>query len=154
MFIKFGNLFLRKYSCFPTLGFIKHRGFFVTELFCKHSSVINDHGTLSLFRKLYSSGNFSNKVTILGNSRIPTCWRCCNHGTLRFQRHVACWVLSRQNNWGQFSRNFSSSRNPYQKRNRTTAIYTIALAIVVLGASYAAVPLYRIFCQVIGLWSL
>ena len=35
-----------------------------------------------------------------------------------------------------------------QRKNQTTAIYTVALVIVVLGISYAAVPLYRMFCQV------
>lgn len=52
------------------------------------------------------------------------------------------------NCWGQSSRNISNSMNRHQQRNRTTAVYTVALVIVVLGASYAAVPLYRIFCQV------
>ena len=58
------------------------------------------------------------------------------------------WIFLNGCYFRQFSRNFSSSRNRYQQRNRTTAIYTVALVVVVLGASYAAVPLYRIFCQV------
>ena len=33
-------------------------------------------------------------------------------------------------------------------RNRTTAVYTIALAVTIVGLSYLAVPLYRLFCQV------
>lgn len=36
----------------------------------------------------------------------------------------------------------------FNARNRTTAIYVIALAITVMGFSYLAVPLYRLFCQV------
>ena len=54
---------------------------------------------------------------------------------------------TRTSNCG-FSRNFSSFQNSYHQKNKTTAIYTIALVTVVLGGSYAAVPLYRIFCQV------
>ena len=33
-------------------------------------------------------------------------------------------------------------------RNKTTAIYTIALAVAIVGLSYLSVPLYRLYCQV------
>ena len=33
-------------------------------------------------------------------------------------------------------------------RNKTTAIYIIALAVTVVGLSYLSVPLYRLYCQV------
>ncbi|KAL9956918.1 hypothetical protein ACROYT_G038478 [Oculina patagonica] len=36
-------------------------------------------------------------------------------------------------------------------RNRTTAIYIIALVLTVVGFSYLAVPLYRLYCQATGL---
>lgn len=42
----------------------------------------------------------------------------------------------------------SNSSSAFNERNRTTAIYVIALAITVVGFSYLAVPLYRLFCQV------
>ena len=35
-----------------------------------------------------------------------------------------------------------------KERNLTTLLYLISLAVLTTGASYAAVPLYRIFCQV------
>jgi hypothetical protein len=35
-----------------------------------------------------------------------------------------------------------------KERNLTTLLYLISLAVLTAGASYAAVPLYRIFCQV------
>lgn len=39
--------------------------------------------------------------------------------------------------------------NPEQKKRlRSTALYMTGLGILVAGLSYAAVPLYRIFCQV------
>lgn len=41
-----------------------------------------------------------------------------------------------------------NSSSAFTERNRTTAIYVIALAITVVGFSYLAVPLYRLFCQV------
>ena len=34
--------------------------------------------------------------------------------------------------------------------NRNTVMYAVAIAIAVTGLSYAAVPLYRIFCQASG----
>lgn len=34
--------------------------------------------------------------------------------------------------------------------NRNTVMYAIAIAITVTGLAYAAVPLYRIFCQASG----
>ena len=40
------------------------------------------------------------------------------------------------------------NQSPWQQPNKTTVTYMIAIAIVVVGLSYAAVPLYRIFCQV------
>ena len=34
-----------------------------------------------------------------------------------------------------------------RERNRTTLLYLVSAAIATVGASYAAVPLYRVFCQ-------
>lgn len=53
--------------------------------------------------------------------------------------HSPCFPLMQ-------SRNFSSRGAP----NTSTVRYIIATAIVVLGLSYAAVPLYRLFCQASG----
>lgn len=40
--------------------------------------------------------------------------------------------------------------NPYAERNKTLVMYVCAGAITVVGLSYAAVPLYRLFCQTTG----
>jgi len=46
-------------------------------------------------------------------------------------------------------RSYNATERTHQSRNnRSTLVYTTAVAIVVLGLSYAAVPLYRMFCQV------
>ena len=45
---------------------------------------------------------------------------------------------------------YPSSSSQWEKANRTTMTYITALAIAVVGLSYAAVPLYRIFCQASG----
>lgn len=36
----------------------------------------------------------------------------------------------------------------WRRRNKTTLTYVAAVAVAMLGASYAAVPLYRLYCQV------
>ena len=43
---------------------------------------------------------------------------------------------------------YTTQRTSQSRNNRSTLVYTTAIAIVVLGLSYAAVPLYRMFCQV------
>ncbi|XP_055983365.1 cytochrome c oxidase assembly protein COX11, mitochondrial [Sorex fumeus] len=39
----------------------------------------------------------------------------------------------------------------WRRRNRTVLTYVAAVAVGMLGASYAAVPLYRLYCQTTGL---
>lgn len=39
----------------------------------------------------------------------------------------------------------------WRRRNKTTLTYVAAVAVAMLGASYAAVPLYRLYCQTTGL---
>ena len=43
---------------------------------------------------------------------------------------------------------YTTGRNRQSRSNLSTLVYSTAAAIVVLGLSYAAVPLYRMFCQV------
>lgn len=44
----------------------------------------------------------------------------------------------------------SPNKNQLYDQNRTTLKYIVAIAIFVVGLSYAAVPLYRVFCQASG----
>ena len=44
----------------------------------------------------------------------------------------------------------TGAHSSWDKANRTTVTYMAALAVAVVGLSYAAVPLYRIFCQASG----
>lgn len=45
----------------------------------------------------------------------------------------------------------SGRSSSWQKAaNKNTVMYAVAIAIAVTGLSYAAVPLYRIFCQALG----
>src|SRR5688572_32481810 len=40
--------------------------------------------------------------------------------------------------------------NPQLRRHRTIALWCAALVVAMVGASYAAVPLYRMFCEATG----
>ena len=54
---------------------------------------------------------------------------------------------------GMVRRYYTTGGTRRSRSNRSTFIYSTALAVVVLGLSYAAVPLYRMFCQVQDLWT-
>ena len=41
-------------------------------------------------------------------------------------------------------------KSQWKSANRSTVTYMVALAVAVMGLSYAAVPLYRLFCQASG----
>ena len=45
-------------------------------------------------------------------------------------------------------RSFSDRGTKYYTANKNTSVYVAAIAVLVLGLSYAAVPLYRLYCQV------
>lgn len=47
--------------------------------------------------------------------------------------------------------NKSTVASHWQKRNKTVMLYVTAGAVLVIGFSYAAVPLYTVFCQVSNL---
>ncbi|XP_054762923.2 cytochrome c oxidase assembly protein COX11, mitochondrial-like [Lytechinus pictus] len=44
-----------------------------------------------------------------------------------------------------------SQQNAWRERNKSVMLYVIAGAVLVVGFSYAAVPLYTVFCQATGL---
>ena len=65
------------------------------------------------------------------------------------------WNEERENQfWTKFDRWFESFEKqthiPSKERNRTTILYLISSCLLTVGAAYAAVPLYRIFCQQTG----
>lgn len=45
---------------------------------------------------------------------------------------------------------FSSQAESMSERNQRIAIYMVSVALATLGASYASVPLYKVFCQATG----
>ena len=54
-------------------------------------------------------------------------------------------AIPRKASWFSGSRKLPKTS---RERNLTTLLYLFSLAIMTAGASYAAVPLYRVFCQV------
>ncbi|XP_046855577.1 cytochrome c oxidase assembly protein COX11, mitochondrial-like isoform X2 [Xenia sp. Carnegie-2017] len=115
-------------------------------------------------RVVYASGlHFHTQRKVLINSSTSTSKISCycrffyagNPGFNSYHSSVNHWSLNKlkyiNRNWmlkydvRRYRSNFT------QRKNQTTAIYTVALVIVVLGISYAAVPLYRMFCQASGL---
>ena len=147
--------FLRKYSPIQSICFLKHGRLYSTRLFRNIQDCNRYKSSLNFVPKAFSTKpteTFSDNncsslryggILKLSNSLnfYKTGRAKCLHGFYNY------WMFSSFNCGGQ-SRNSSNSRNHYQQKNRTTAIYTVAIVIVVLGVSYAAVPLYRIFCQV------
>ena len=45
---------------------------------------------------------------------------------------------------------FNSQREVYKQRNKSLMYYSAATILIVLGTSYAAVPMYRAFCSATG----
>lgn len=68
---------------------------------------------------------------------------------IRNQRTILCQRLFTSQH-GSHKQTMSYSSSSWERANRRTVTYVTALAIAVVGLSYAAVPLYRIFCQASG----
>ena len=149
---------------FLRLRCIKHGRFFASVVYRNNGHQLHTNSSLNFCHakgitisqhstKLYGRFQYSNSTVLNygGISKLHS-WNFNEIGRApRFQYnfYINKWTFLNGLYLRQFSRNFSRiSRNHYQQRNRTTAIYTVALVVVVLGVSYAAVPLYRIFCQV------
>ena len=56
----------------------------------------------------------------------------------------------KQNTWNKAERKQKMSANTHQIRNKKIALGCALFAMSMVGVAYAAVPLYRIFCQVTG----
>ena len=73
------------------------------------------------------------------------------HSTSKYQMARMMSQRSFSSQRGSHKRTGSHpSSSPWERANRTTMTYITALAVAVVGLSYAAVPLYRIFCQASG----
>ena len=58
--------------------------------------------------------------------------------------------VKRANWWTKWKRRADRRYQTTAERSNSTLLYLISLCVLTAGASYAAVPLYRIFCQTSG----
>ncbi|XP_077020946.1 cytochrome c oxidase assembly protein COX11, mitochondrial [Tamandua tetradactyla] len=70
-------------------------------------------------------------------------WGCSS-----LARDLAAPLLRRRKSTNPFTR---QQADDWRRRNKTLLTYVAAAAVGMLGASYAAVPLYRLYCQTTGL---
>ncbi|XP_066120099.1 cytochrome c oxidase assembly protein COX11, mitochondrial isoform X1 [Saccopteryx bilineata] len=95
-----------------------------------------------------------------GTGRVEQCLRPGKSGAGGAERGLGTWgrpSLARDPAVQPARR--PKSTNPYtraqeeewRRRNKTVLTYVAAVAVGMLGASYAAVPLYRLYCQATGL---
>lgn len=93
---------------------------------------------------LYGSSKYKN----LFNRSHP--WNSCKiaqFSTQKFGKSVP--QGSRQTIRGSVSQKFSTGQAAGDK-SQATLLYLLALVVAMVGSSYAAVPLYRKFCQATG----
>ena len=58
--------------------------------------------------------------------------------------------VKRANWWTRWKRRYTRKNQTTNERSKSTLLYLLSLCILTAGASYAAVPLYRMFCQSSG----
>ncbi|CAA2996046.1 cytochrome c oxidase assembly COX11, mitochondrial [Olea europaea subsp. europaea] len=63
--------------------------------------------------------------------------------------HMRSYNLERSSFWISLQRPYASLASPEQKSNKML-LYLMGLVFAMVGCSYAAVPLYRRFCQATG----
>ncbi|XP_039596089.1 cytochrome c oxidase assembly protein COX11, mitochondrial isoform X2 [Polypterus senegalus] len=122
---------------------------------------------MMLWKKL---SNLSSWTVYISNSRLPflsaycqyctrgltylVCsgtFRACNNQLL-CQRKSLQHVLSRVQGMKRGHNPFTKhQKEEWQKRNKTVLTYIAAAGVGMIGLSYAAVPLYRLYCQATGL---
>lgn len=89
---------------------------------------------------------------VLSNTRL--CTDCCNirglatsSGQLFFRRTPQRF-LNQSRGAKTHKRKQQSQEDDWKKRNKTVLTYIAAAGVGMIGMSYAAVPLYRLYCQV------
>ncbi|KAM9006270.1 cytochrome c oxidase assembly protein COX11, mitochondrial [Sarcophilus harrisii] len=87
-------------------------------------------------------------MAVLGRphwKRLGACWGWWGGRVAAPQARPPRWRLKSTN---PFAR---EQEQEWRRRNRTVLTYMAAAAVGMIGASYAAVPLYRLYCQTTGL---
>ncbi|KAG5854309.1 cytochrome c oxidase assembly protein COX11, mitochondrial [Anguilla anguilla] len=113
-----------------------------------------------LLARLLRESLYWSKTSVLSNGCI--CSRGCysplpSRSLCSSAKHILC--RKPPQNVGSQIRGVKGHRNPHterqqeewRKRNRTVLTYIAAAGVGMIGMSYAAVPLYRLYCQASGL---
>ena len=104
---------------------------------CKTFGVISSHFRHGQHRRLICSRCYRELDIVKGSISLHTsCLKFCSS---------LLPIVNRRFVGTRVGLNSTSASNV---RNKTTAIYTIALAVAIVGLSYLSVPLYRLYCQV------
>lgn len=88
----------------------------------------------------------------LSSTRL--CINCCNIRRLAtssgqlFLRRTPQRFLNQSRGAKTHKRKHQNLENDWKKRNKTVLTYIAAAGVGMIGLSYAAVPLYRLYCQV------
>ena len=146
----------------PLLSFRLHFAKILRATSCSIAAHVHQlqgegHGrTLSLFR-LARKPSILFQGRTLNHSRVCSgfvslCGRNIFESGAPTERQVSAFLCRRLTNSfyqgkGQGTEGVRGN-NQFRSRNKTTAIYVVAIGVTVLGLSYAAVPLYRLYCQV------
>lgn len=89
---------------------------------------------------------------VLSSTRL--CIDCCNIRGLAtssgqlFLRRTPQRFLNQSRGAKTHKRKHQSQEDDWKKRNKTILTYIAAAGVGMIGISYAAVPLYRLYCQV------
>jgi len=71
---------------------------------------------------------------------------CNKWNSIQYSHHP---TKCHETNCHRILQQYSTVQEKTRKTNLSIVLYITAVAIIVLGMSYAAVPLYRLFCQVL-----
>lgn len=93
---------------------------------------------------LYGSSKYKN---LFNRSHPGNSCKIAQFSTQKFGKSVP--QVSRQTIRGSVSQKFSTGQAAGDK-SQATLLYLLALVVAMVGSSYAAVPLYRKFCQATG----
>ncbi|TRY86537.1 hypothetical protein DNTS_002564 [Danionella cerebrum] len=75
----------------------------------------------------------------------------CTSSAQLFLRRTPQRFLNQTRGVKSHKRKYQSQEDAWKKKNRTALTYIAATGVAMIGLSYAAVPLYRLFCQATGL---
>ena len=101
------------------------------------------------FHLYHTSPNWHKDGCVLNFWRFSSCMRYLRWTSFSARGRASPGLVTACGASLQWCRLISSGqRNAWKQRNRSGMLYSAAVVVLVVGFSYAAVPLYAVFCQV------